>query len=434
MSSLVKNRYFKNTLGIFAEIVIAAALDVEETNATGATPSTTNVLVTIAADPTPGDDITITVDGVPYKHTVPVGDETTQQAHDAIAAMLAENDQGFTLTTHSGTTSSVYQLAWSGTDKNGKSVTLAETGATFTVAGPYTFAGGVAGDAAAADDLESFEASSNAGTIWAFWEDINSSGKHEALVVGDTKKPENLTRKFFYAYKDSAGVTKTTTAIPVLGLRYKTAPYDAGTAQVSKIQYGGTPANGQYIHVKIQDTTSSQLPYPNYTYSAIVAGGTVNSAVTALAAAINAETESPIVTASASTDTLTITSTSKLVTFKVSGFLEVTTAQPTDASAIVVTYTGGGTATAKSPTGDAASIQELEKFRNIYSGGINYAPEGQNLDEWQTSASNIGAITQWGILMVYAAKEEVGVVRNHKSQAYVVVAVPTGSEAVLATL
>lgn len=432
MSSVVKNRFLKNTLGIFAELVIAAALDTEETTGTGATPSQATVLVTIAADPTPGDLITITVDGVPYTHTIPVGDQTTQEAHDSIAALLAGNSQGFTLPTHSGTTSSVFQLSWAGANKNGKTVTLAETGSTFTVAGPYTFAGGVDADAAAADDLEAFVADSDAGTVWAFWEDINAAGKHAALVQGDTSNPANINRKFFYAYKDSAGATKTTTAIPVRGLKYDTIPYDAGTAQISKVTYGGTVSNGQILHVKIIDTTATQVPYPNYQYEAVVAGGTADSAVAAIAAAINAETDSPIVTATAATDTLTITATSKFVTFKLAAYVEVTAAQPTDASAI--TFPTGGTAAAKSPTGDLASIQELEKYRNIYSGGINYAPEGTTVDEFQTAAPNSGSIAQWGILMVKSSKVEKGVVYDHTSKAYVIVAVPTGSETVLAAL
>ena len=85
---MVKNRYFKNTLGIFAELVIASTLDVEETTGTGGGASSTTVPVTIGAAPTIGESISIVVDGVTYLYTVPAGGATTQQAHDAIAALL----------------------------------------------------------------------------------------------------------------------------------------------------------------------------------------------------------------------------------------------------------------------------------------------------------------------------------------------------------
>lgn len=424
---MVKNRYFKNTLGIFAELVIAGALDVEETSGTSAQPSVASITIGIAADPTPGDLINIVVDGVTYTHTVPEGDETTQQAHDAILALLQANTQGFTVTAHSGTTTSVYQLAWgNGTANNDKVISSTETGSTFTAFADATFAGGVDADAAAADDLEAFVTSSNAGTMWAFWEDTKTG-----LVTGDTKKASNLNRKFFYAWKDADGKTHTTTAIPVMGLRYDSAAYNAGQVQISKIKYAGTVSATQIVHIKIMDTSATHMPYPHWEYDQVFTTD-IATTLTALAAKIAAETDEPIVTASASSDEITVTGLYKNRTFKVTGFIEVTATAATDASAI--SFPTSGTQPAKAPIGDADFIEELAEYYNIYNGGINYAPEGTKISEWQTGNDNTSATSQWGILMVSSAKEEDGIVRNHTAKAYVIVAVPTASVAALAAL
>jgi hypothetical protein len=429
---MVKNKFYKNTLGLFGEIIIASTLDVEETSATSAQPSVASITVGIAADPTPGDLINIVVDGVTYTHTVPVGDETTQQAHDAILALLQSNSQGFTVTAHSGTTTSVYQLAWGlGTAKNGKVVSSTETGTTFTSFADATFAGGVNADAAAADDWEAFVASSNAGTIWAFWEDLNSGGRHEALVVGDTANPANAGRKFFYGWKDSAGNAKCSIAIPVAGLKYDSIAYNAGTLQISKVKYGGTYAAGQIIHVRITETTPLQTPYPSWDYDTPYVD-TIDNAVIALAALVNAELESPVATATVSTDTLILTGVDRTRTFKATAYIETIPTQPTDASAI--TYPTSGTAVAKAAIGDVAQITELQQYQIIHGGGINYATDMTNVSEWQTTNSNIGSTTEWGTLIVSAYKIEAGVVRDHTSRPYVIIAVPTGVEATLATL
>jgi hypothetical protein len=431
---ITKNRYFKNTLGVFAELVIASALDTEETNAIPATPATVAVPVTIAADPTPGDTITITVDGVPYTHTVPVGDETTQAAHDAIAALLVANAQGFEVVSHTGTTSSVYNLAWAGADKNTKVVSLAETGSTFTTGADVAFAGGVDADAAATDNWKAFVENANAGTIWAFWsdEDGKQTVANEALVAGDTSNPANAKKSFFYGWKDASGVAHKTTSIPVAGLKYDSAPYNAGQAQIKKVKYGGTIAVTQRIHVRITETTATVVPYPTWEYDTPVVD-TVDNAVAALVTAINAEKSDPIVTATSSTDTLTLTGKYKERTFAVSAFIEVSPTQTADASAI--TFPTSGTQPAKAPVGDLAAIKELEKYYWIYNGGINYAPEGTSLEEWQNQGgSNIGAIAQWGTLLVSAFRKEKGVTNDHVAYPYVIVCVPTGSETTLKAL
>lgn len=429
---MVKNRFFKNTLGYFAELIIASKLDDSDGAATTPVPATVSIPVTIAADPTPGDTITITIDGTPYVHAVPGGDETTQAAHDAIAALLEANAQGFVLTSHTGTTSSVFNLAWAGAVNNAKAVTLAETGATFTVAGPYAFAGGVDGDAVAADTHDAFVANADPGAIWAYWEDINAAGQHTALFAGDTANPANANRKFFYAWKDANGEAKASTAIPVRGLKYDSLPYSAGQVQISDVNYGGTITAGQILHLRITDTTSTQIPYPTYHYDVPFATD-IATTVTALAAKVNAETEDPIATASAAGAELTVTGLYKNRTFSLQAFIEVTPQQPTDAS--IITFPGTGTQKAVAPVGDIASIRELEKYYLIYGGALNYPQDGTNLDEWQDpTGSNIGAIAQWGILLVKSSKVEKGAVYDHTAKAYVVIAVPTGSQTALAAL
>jgi len=350
---MVKNRYFSNTMGNFSELAIATQVDAADGTAATAQPATATVLVTIAADPTPGDLINIVVDGVTYTHTVPVADETTQAAHDAIAALLATNLQGFVVVSHSGTTSSVYNLAWAGADKNAKAITLTETGSSFTVAGPYAFAGGVDADATASDNLKDFVDNALAGSIWAFWDDTKL-----ALKAGDTLLPANLERKFFYAWKQGVATEyNKSTAIPVKSLVKDSVAYNAGTAQVMTITGTGTVAAGQRLQLTIIDTTGTQLPYPKFQYDTPIVS-TIDAAFTAIAALINAELPGnvPIVTASAATNVLTVTAKTKLVTFKLAAFLETTTANPTDNSIL----TQATTAVAKAPIGDIASVTELQ--------------------------------------------------------------------------
>lgn len=430
---MTKNNRFKNTLGVFAELVIASALDTEETNSVPIEPSTVTLSLGVGASPTEGDTVKFTFsDGRVAQYTVPASATTAicnaavKAALEAALADVPGASVGFT-----GTTTQVITVSTPGAEFNAKTITTTETGSTFTAPGVGTFAGGVNADAAASDNYEDFVANSNAGTIWAFWDDL-TSGKQLALAAGDTKKPANINKKFFYAWKDANGYTKRTSSIPVLGLSYDSVAYNAGQAQISKVQYGGTIEAGQLLHIKIIDTTSTQVPYPSYQYNVPFATD-IATTCTALAALINAETEDKMVTASASSDTITITGVYKNRTFSLAAFIEVTPAKPTDNSAI--TFPTSGTQKAIAPVGDLAGVKELEKYYILYGGGINYTPAGTNLEEWQDSTgSNVGTTAQWGFLLVKSNKVQEGIVHNHTAKAHVLVIVPTGSQTTLAAL
>lgn len=420
---MIRNPYFKTTMGIFAQLAIAVGVDASDGTGIGSTPGVAQVLVTIAASPTAGETITITVDGIAYLYTVPVSG-TTQQAHDGILGMLQANTQGFYVGAHSGTTSSVYNLYWPGAAGNAKAISLVEVGTSFTVAGPYTFAGGVNSDATAADSLTDFIASGTAGAIWAFWEDTKL-----ALAPGDTYNPANSARRFFYAWKQGT-VAHISTPIPVSGRIYSSAAYNAGVFGIRTATYTGTHSATQIINFRIIEDTATMIPYPSWTYSILIGSGGINQAVTDLAAAINAEADDPIVSASASTNVLTVTATNKLRTFTMTSSLETSASQPSDLGLCALAYTVKSVA----PIGDLGSVQELEKYYIENNGGTIYTPQGILASEFGLPTSNILAVTQWGFLMVTSSSFENGVVRNYSSKNYIVIAVPTGVQATLAAL
>lgn len=418
---MTKNRYFKNTMGNFSELAIAAQVDAADGTAATAEPATAQVLVTIAADPTPGDLITITVDGVAYTHTVPGGDETTQQAHDAIAALLAGNNQGFLVVGHSGTTSSIYNLAWAGADKNTKAIALAETGSSFTVAGPYAFAGGVDADATASDNIKDFVTNALAGSIWAFWDDT-----HLALKAGDTALAANKNRKFYYAWKQGVATEyNKSTSIPVDGMIKDKIAYNAGAAEVRTVAAStGTYSVGQYVHVRVINTTPTNLPYESFDYSTPIVTN-IDAAWVIIAAAINAENlaNTPIVTATSSTTTLTLTAKDKYTTFKVIAYMEPTAAYPTDASIFVL----GLTTNQKPPIGDIASVTELQKYYIMNNGGLAYGVDQPGVvpADFGQPTTNVGlnSVTQYGFLLYNSKREEAGVVRNTDHKAYLLIAI-----------
>lgn len=421
---MIKNRFFKTTLGLFAQIAVVAAVDASDGAALPESPAVISVPVTIAGSPTATDTIDITVNGQTYRYTVPVSG-TTQQAHDGILAILEANTQGFIITSHSGTTSSVFNLAWSGgATNNGKTVSLVEGGSTFTVAGPYTFAGGVDADAGAADTMEAFVTSGDAGSIWAFWEDTK-----KALVAGDTFNPANIGRKFFYAWKQGT-VTHISTPIPVRSRVYDFKSYSAGTAEVWTIGILGTMAATQIVHLTIVETTATLIPYPRWTYDI---NWITDNATTAAAviAAVNAETDpDKFIVASGSSTNVILTSQDKTRTFKVTVFLEVSPTQPTDQSAFTQTHTAKSAA----PIGDLATVREIENYGKENAGAIVYAPEGTRAEEFQTFASNIGAITGFGLLLVTATTYEAGVVRDYSGKPAILIAIADGGQATLAAL
>lgn len=420
---MVKNRYFKNTMGLFAELAIVAAVDASDaTGLTGATPATAALPISIAGTPVAADKITITVDGQAYAYTVPAT-PTTAIVHEGIKALLASNTQGFVVDSDSGTTSSIYNLAWAGTDKNGKTITVAltvNTGASFTgttAPGALTFAGAVAADTTASDNLEDFVANAASNTIWAFWDD---GAKHPALVPGDTANPANKARKFFFAWKDSGGVVKKGTSIPVNNFVFDKAAYNAGTAQVGTITVGGTYANTQILHVRITETTSTQLPYPSFEYSAVITGGNADAAMALIVTQINAEKVQPVVTAAYAGGVLTVTAKDKVTTFRLSTFIETSPSQITDASASVI---ANATTKQVAPIGDIASVTELYRYYMLNQGAVEYGPEGTNGVEFGQPAQNIAGTSQYGFLLVRSKREEDGVVRNNTNRNYMVIAV-----------
>lgn len=427
---MIHNRFHKSTLGLGAEVVIAKAVSALEAGvagtASGGTPAFIAVPITIAADPTPADSITITVDGVPYLHTVPGGDETTAQAHDAILALLSANAQGFEVAAHSGTTSSSYTLVWpGGTTGNGKVVSLVETGSTFTVAGPYTFAGGVNADAVGSDTIADFITNEIGGAIWAYWDDTNL-----ALSAGDTLNPANIDRKFFYAWKQADGVYHRTTAIPVRGRKYTSAAYNAGTALVKTLTMGGTYSATQYLTVRIINKSQGTVPYPSYDYTVTIGSGGINQANIDIAAKINAETFDPIVVATTGTNVLTLTANSKLVSFDIVTYIETTPSQLVDATVPVVATTVAQV----QPIGDFAFMKILDQYAQENLGNPLYNTGMYTQDEFGVWSSNVLSTINYGILVVTNDRTELGEVRNYSKRNYAVIAVVTGDEAKLAAL
>lgn len=428
---MIHNRFQKSTLGLFAEIVIAKQVSALEAGvagtAIGATPASAVVPITIGASPTIGDTVTVTIDGIAYTYVVPAGGATTQQAHDGIKGALQANSQGVLVTLDSGTTSSSYTLTWpNGTAGNGKVISLAKVGTTFTVAGNVTFAGGLAGDAVGADTIADFITNEVAGSIWAFWDDTNT-----ALVAGDTVNPINNKRKFYYAWKQGDATNfKRTSAIPVANMKYTSLAANAGTASVKKVAFGGTYSLGQILHVRIIDKTQTELPFPSYEYNVTIGGSGINQATIDIAAKINAETIAKIVTATTATNELTLTADSKYTSFEITTYIETTTAQPTDATAPVRTTTTAQVF----PIGDTSSVTIAEQYAKENLGNPIYTGNMFTPDEFGTWVSNVDGTLTYGTLIVTNDRSEQGVVRNYNQRNYCVIFVKTGDEAKLAAL
>jgi hypothetical protein len=268
------------------------------------------------------------------------------------------------------------------------------------------------------------------GQIWAFWTDTNLP-----LAAGDTALPANKNRSFYYVWKDSENITHTSAPIPVTGLKYDSKPYSAGQVQISEVTFGGVVSPTQILHLRIQDTRATQIPYPFYTYDQPFITD-IATTVAALAAQINAEPAPKAVSAVAAAGKLTVTGLSAKFTFKMSAYIEVSPTANIDQSLISFNYTTAPAQVAKLPIGDRETVKELEVYETINAGGINYAPEGTSVDEWQEHNSNSGSTTQWGLLMVYSSRIEAPSTGVHPAhnKAYVIIATPTGQEALLAAL
>lgn len=423
---MVRNRFFKNTMGYFAELAIVAAVDASDGTAVVAQPSVVTLPLTVAGSPTAGDILTLTFsNGLVAEFTAPATPTTALLNAGVVATIKAILPANASVTSL-GTTSQVISIGVPGTSYNAVTITPSETGSSWTVGSAVTFAGGLAADAVAADNHEDFVASGTAGTIWAFWDD---TAKQTALVAGDTTNPANINRKFFYAWKDADGTPKKSTSIPIREMAYSQVAYSAGVAQVTALTFAGTYSATQIVHIRIIDTTATQTPYASYDYSEVIGSGGINTATTNLAAKINAEKNEPIATAGASTNVLTITASTKYRTFKVVTFVELSPTQLLDASAPTQTTTKN-----VQPIGTSADVAELYKYYVMNSGGTVYAGEGVNASEFGLPSSNVVTGTQYGFLLVTSKRNEDGAVRNYSNKAYILIAVVTGDVAKLAAL
>ncbi len=431
-----RNRFFKDTMGRFAELAIVTQVDASDGTGVVAQASQVTLPLTVAGSPTAGDKLTLTFsNGIVVEYTAPATPTTAILNAGVVnaieSALVAAGVVGASVNS-TGTTSQVVTISGPlGTSYNGVTITPTETGTSWTVAGAVTFAGGVAGDATAADNIEDFVNNALAGSIWAFWDDTKL-----ALQAGDTFNAANKDRKFFYAWKQGVATEyHKSTAIPVATRKYDSVVYNAGTAQVSTITGGGTFSSGQIYHVRILNTTPTQLPYPSFDYQATIGSGGINQATTDIAALINAEAlgNDPIVTAGAGTNVLTITGKDKFSTFKAIAYVEVTTAQPTDATAITLATT----TKQKAPIGDPASVTELQQYFLDNNGGVNYPPEGTKQSEFNAVTTNVGtnSVTQFGFLLVKSERTEAGAVRNYSNLvANILIAIKSTDVATLAAL
>lgn len=281
-------------------------------------------------------------------------------------------------------------------------------------------------------DYPTFVASAASGAMGVFWDDADQL----AVADGAAALPANATRKIFYGYKTADGLPMRTSGLPVANLKIDTIAYNAGRAQISTVTVGGTVSVGQIIHVTIADTTSTEAPYPRYHYQEPVAT-TVAAALTNLAAKINAEKNTPIVTASAATTVLTLTAADPQgspvgkyafnTSFQPYASIETTAAQPTDASAIVIAKTQ----TPIAPIGTYADVKEFESYFLVMAGSPLYTDGSYNLAELGLPASNVVATINYGYGVVKTWKTERGETRNYSDRATVIIALPTASVAAL---
>lgn len=426
-----KNRFYKSTLGIKAEVVIAQSLDVSAGGAIAGTAATGTASVTVAATTTDGDQVVLTVGPHTFGYAS-VGAVTAANYGTALLAALNADTyfvaNGITWT-KSGTTSLVLTGTWPvGSQYNGIPLNFeagsTNAGPSFSSFSSTNTAGGTGATGGGQSTYKGFIDSAIAGALGVFWDDTNL-----AVERGGTAVAANAARKFFYAWKQGDSVVMRTTAIPAGTRKYTSLPYTAGQADIMTVTVGGTVSVGQWIHVKVIDETFPQIPYPFYTYSGQVTVD-VATTLTAIAAAITADTTNEnTFNATSSSTVLTITGSLNR-RFKTAAFIETTPAYPTDASAITMAYTQRSIA----PLGTYADIKELENYFLVQNGAILYAGANgmTNVSDFQTQSSNVVSGTNYGQLIVTALKTEKGEVKDFTDKAYVIVALPTASLATLA--
>jgi hypothetical protein len=272
-----------------------------------------------------------------------------------------------------------------------------------------------------------FVANALPGAIAVYFSDTNL-----LVPTGGTSLAANANRKFFYAWKQADGTPFRTTDIPCLPT-YKQVAYAAGTAQTSTVTVTGTVSTTQILHVRITDMTPAQVPYPTYDYQSTVSVDVATS-LTAIAAAITAEVNEPIATATSNSTVLTIVGAYTNRTFTVTAWLELSPSQAVDASI----FTIANTVKAVAPVGTTADVKEFETYFIEQQGGVLYPQEGTHASEFQTigtaASSNVLTTINYGYLIVSTIKHvtDSGSTRDYSNKSYVIVALPTASVATLA--
>jgi hypothetical protein len=417
-----RNRYFKATLGVSAEIVIAASLDTSGAAADGVKPAAATSTLTVAAAPAVGDRISFTILGQNYVYTVAAGDTTAATLVASIVTYLNSFNAPWTASV-TGTTSAVFTFTPNQTGtalNNGTNAIAAGTPNVSTFSAPVATAqfgsGGTNGNAAGFQPtFQAFTASAPAGTLGLYWDDnsgqVSGANANAAVQPGALGTYANIGRSYFYGWKDAAGNTLRTSAIPVAGRLVKTSRYAAAVLPQFTITLGGTYTLGQEVWIKISDISAVQTPNPNWEYS-VISSGVAATDATNLAAAINAENLDKQFTASPSTNVVTITAINSNRVYKVTSYLAVQGLVPngtpinTDASAIVV----ANTVATGFENGTVADVKELEKYLKIRNGVMVYvSPNGGQMilpDEFNVFNSNIVIGGQYGYITVKAIKTE----------------------------
>lgn len=422
-----KNRFFKSTQGISAETVIAQTIDNSATPVAGVAPAAATVTVTVAATPAVADKINITVNGVLYSYIIGAGDTTAALADASILAVLNANNQGF-VATLAGTTSAVFTLTGSkGTAQNGWVVSVAlgaPNVSTFSAASSTNFgAGGVDAIAGGAQPtIALFVANAASGALGVYWSDTNN-----AVKPGETGLLANYNRGFYYAWKTQDGNAYLTTPTRCDKRKYFSTSYSAGQADVWTQTFSGTYTAGQYLHIKIIDTTSAQIPYPNYEYT-VTSTGTLATDLTALAALISAEIYDPIATATATATTLIITGKYNSRTIKVGYYLETVGGNGNAQGIDQTVCTAVHTTSAIAETGTTADMLETEKYFKIQNGIMIYTEAGilpselSNISQLTVPGTQYGYVVVTGIKSYYFPSSPVPINEN---KTYIIIALPS---------
>ena len=466
---MLRNRFFKSLFGVQIEALVAKTLDVSGAPVPGipGTAGTATASVTVAGTPTLADAVVLEFGPHTFEYTVAAGDTTAAIFGTSILAAL-NADAYFVANgvvwTKSGTTSLVLTATGPvGSALNGTVLVFragaVNAGPTFSSFSSTNVTGGVNPANGQQPNYDAFITNAPNGSLGVYYEEHTSGATaNPAVSIGDTKLPANYGRRIFYACKDNVGNTYRTTALSIgVGvdkIKYAQTPYAAGQNDIWTVTCVNRPTVGQTINVLVVNTTGTIVPYPTYRYTAVVAGTSgsiatatqVETALALIAAQINAETNDPVATASASSDnsmvlTITGNNTSVLAdsgnTLKIAGvYSETTPAVTVDYSTWTITQTQRAIA----PTGTVPDVTEFEKYFVVQQGMVLYSQAGTLPGEFNSEfgggySSNVASGTNYGYLVVSSRKENIpeGGTRTYKDKATIVIALPTASLATLAS-